>query len=135
MKKRAATRQQVGRYSDGDNTVKTLASQRVRHLSDAPLLVRCRDAVQEIAPGASVILYGSRARGSAAPESDYDLLVLVEGPLTQQLEDRIGDRLYALELEFDAVLSLIMYEKQVWDTPLYQAMPLHRNVDQEGIVL
>jgi len=115
--------------------VKTFDSQQMNHLSDAALLIRCRDAVQEIAPGASVILYGSRARGSAAPESDYDLLVLVEKPLTQELEDQIGDRLYALELESDVVLSLIVYEKQTWDTPLYKAMPLHRNVDREGILL
>jgi uncharacterized protein len=115
--------------------VKTFDSLRMSHLSEATLLARCRDAVQEIAPNASVILYGSRARGFAAPESDYDLLVLVEGPLNQQLEDRIGDRLYPLEVESDAVLSLIVYEKQTWDTPLYKAMPLHRNVDREGILL
>ena len=54
----------------------------------------------EVAPSATVILYGSRARRDAAPESDYDLLVLVEESLTGGLEDRIGDSLYSLELEF-----------------------------------
>jgi predicted nucleotidyltransferase len=82
-----------------------------------------------------VILYGSRARGVAEPESDYDLLVLVEGTLSRTLEDQIGDRLYALELESGAVLSLLVYEKRSWDTPLYKAMPLYHNIDQEGIVL
>ena len=44
---------------------------------DSALLRRCREAVWEVTPSATVILYGSRARGDATPESDYDLLVLV----------------------------------------------------------
>ena len=105
------------------------------HPQDTVFLARCRDAVREVAPGATVILYGSRARGVSEPESDYDLLVLIEGPSSRKLEDQIGDRLYALELESDTVVSLLVYEKHTWDTPLCKAMPLHRNVDREGILL
>ena len=115
--------------------MKTLETWRTNHFDEAALLSRCRDVVQEVVPGATVILYGSHARGSAGPESDYDLLVLVEGPFSRKLEDQIGDRLYALELESDTVLSLLVYEKHTWETPLYKAMPLHRNVDREGILL
>lgn len=118
-----------------ESNVKTFDPWQQSHPHDAAFLARCRDAVQEVAPGATVILYGSRARGTAEPESDYDLLVLVEGPLSRKLEDQIGDRLYALELESGTVLSLLVYEKHTWDTPLCKAMPLHRNVDQEGILL
>ena len=102
---------------------------------DSALLRRCREAACEVTPSATVILYGSRARGDATPESDYDLLVLVEEPLTRGLEDRIGDRLYTVELECGEILSLVVYEKRRWDTPLWKAMPLHRNVAREGIVL
>lgn len=105
------------------------------HPHDAAFLARCREVVREVTPGAIVILYGSRARDEAEPESDYDILVLVEGTLTRQLEDQIGDRLYALELESGAVLSLLVYEKRMWDSPLCKAMPLHHNVNQEGIML
>ena len=115
--------------------MKTFDPWQQSHPHDAAFLARCRNAVQEVAPGATVILYGSRARGNAEPESDYDLLVLVEGRLSRKLEDQIGDRLYALELESGTVLSLIVYEKHTWDTLLCKAMPLHRNVDREGILL
>lgn len=115
--------------------MKTFDPWQQSHPQDAAFLARCRDAVREVAPDATVILYGSRARGTAEPGSDYDLLVLVEGPLSRKLEDWIGDRLYALELESGTVLSLLAYEKRTWDTPLYKAMPLHCNVDREGILL
>ncbi len=105
------------------------------HPQDAAFLARCRDTIQEVAPGAAVILYGSRARGVSEPESDYDLLVLIEGLSSRKLEDLIGDRFYTLELESDTVVSLLVYEKHTWDTPLCKAMPLHRNVDREGILL
>jgi predicted nucleotidyltransferase len=42
------------------------------------LLLRCRESIHKISPKVKVILYGSRARGDAVPESDYDLLVLLE---------------------------------------------------------
>lgn len=115
--------------------MKTFDFWRQNYPDDAALVARCRDVVQEVTPGAIVILYGSRARGVAEPGSDYDLLVLVEEPLSRTLEEQISDRLYALELESGAVLSLLVYEKDSWDTPLCKAMPLHRNVDQEGVVL
>ena len=99
------------------------------------LLEGCRDAVRALVPGAEVILYGSRARGDAGPESDYDLLVLVDGPVDWRLEDQIRQRLYGLELETGAVVTINAYNRSDWCSPLYRAMPFTQNVEREGIVL
>ncbi|MCL6479947.1 MAG: nucleotidyltransferase domain-containing protein [Peptococcaceae bacterium] len=100
-----------------------------------PVLQRCRDLIWKIVPGATVILYGSRARGNADPESDYDLLVLVKGYVNWQLEERIREELYPLELETGIAFSLVVFSEEDWNTPLYRAMPFSRNVRQEGIIL
>lgn len=103
--------------------------------ADVELLRRCKKAIRQVVPDADVILYGSRARGDADKYSDYDIMIIVNGPVDMALKRKILDHVYPLELETGAVLTLITYSKQNWDTPLYRAMPLHKNVDREGVLL
>jgi predicted nucleotidyltransferase len=84
---------------------------------------------------ADVVLYGSRARGDSGKGSDYDILVIVDGSVDIALEERILDNVYPLESESGQILTLVVYSRQQWDSPLYKAMPFHKNVDREGVRL
>ena len=97
------------------------------------LLEKCRDIVAGIEPEAEVFLYGSRARGEAMPDSDYDIFILVDRALTRELEDEISFALYDLEYESDVILSVHIYEKSFFQSPLGQVMPLFNNVRTEGV--
>ena len=99
------------------------------------LLKLCRDAVQRVDASAQVILYGSRARGDAAEESDYDLLVITEGDVNLAREDFIRQQLYPIELDTGAVLTLLLVGRRDWESPEYRAMPFSENVRREGISL
>ena len=68
--------------------------------ADQGLLTDCRTAIQEVAAEATVILYGSRARGDAQEDSDYDLLVLVDRETNMELERAIVARVVIAPSKF-----------------------------------
>ncbi|HAS54186.1 MAG TPA: nucleotidyltransferase domain-containing protein [Nitrospiraceae bacterium] len=99
------------------------------------ILIRCNNAVKAIDPAADLVLYGSRARRDASPDSDYDLLVIADGPATLEQEDRFRRSIYPIELETGAVLTVILANRDDWNSALYDAMPFYRNIKREGVVL
>jgi|SRR5919106_1859016 predicted nucleotidyltransferase len=115
--------------------MKRLQESSVLSRAERELLEQCRDVVREIVPGAKLILYGSRARGDAGLESDYDLLILIDSPVDWRLEDRIRQHLYNLELESRTALSVSAYNQSDWCSPLYRAMPFNQNIEKDGIIL
>jgi uncharacterized protein len=78
-----------------------------------------------------VILFGSEARGEAAPDSDIDLLVLLDGPI-RLWEDsgRAIDAVYALILEIGRPIHPIPVDLRDYEA---QQFPLYRNAKREGI--
>ena len=99
------------------------------------LLKQIKQAVLELKPDAEVILYGSRSRGDEDAESDWDILVLVDGPVDDVRTDAICHRLYEIEWKTNEVLCALVRNRREWSSPLYQAMPFHRNVEREGLRL
>jgi predicted nucleotidyltransferase len=99
------------------------------------LLQRVKQTVHEAEPGAEIILYGSRARQEAGSESDWDFLVLVDGPMSEARADAVRHRLYEIEWESGEVLCAVVRSRQDWQSPRYRAMPFRQNVEREGVTL
>jgi uncharacterized protein len=103
--------------------------------ADRTLLKQCKQAIHFVESDADVVLYGSRARGEATRDSDYDILVLTDQPVNMRLRENLIESIYPLELETGAVITLITYNRQQWNSPLFQAMPFHKNVQRDGVAL
>jgi len=99
------------------------------------LLKQVKEAILEIEPGAEVILYGSRARGDSTAWSDWDFLILVDGPVGDDRVDRIRHRLYEIEWASGQILSSIVRSREQWRSQPLSSTPFYRSVELEGIVL
>ena len=86
-------------------------------------------------PKAKIYLYGSRARGNATSESDWDLLILLNKEMiTPEIEEEITDPLYDLEIDMGEVISPMIYSEKEWNSK-YKVTPFYHNVMKEGRLL
>ena len=78
-----------------------------------------------------VILYGSEARGQAGPQSDIDVLVLLDDPIDygRDLETNL-EALYPLSLELARRISAKPVSAREYETV---DCPLYRSAHDEGI--
>ena len=100
-----------------------------------PTLIHCKQQLmQHYGPVFdALILYGSAARGELTPDSDIDLLVLLNSPLDYFKELRtIVDLLYPIQLEASHWISAKPATREDFTHGLTQ---LYRNIEQDGILL
>jgi len=80
-----------------------------------------------------VLLYGSRARGDAGPESDVDVLVVLKGAVNPLAEIHVNEFLVAdLSLENDLVI-LCLYMSA--DEFAHGDDPFLRNVRRDALTI
>jgi uncharacterized protein len=96
------------------------------------VLSRIKNLVREVDPTADVILYGSRARGDEHPESDWDLLILVDSKTDLDYERVFRHRLYEIELDLGEAFSVSVYNKNEWRLNHWMT-PLYQNINKEGL--
>ena len=99
------------------------------------ILMKCKSVIKKLDPSSEVILYGSRARGDAEQESDYDLLILTDKEVDLEREDIFRRQLFPIEIETGAVLTVFLISKKEWDSLIYNEMPFYKNVKSDGISL
>lgn len=99
------------------------------------VIQRIKELGQKILPeGASLWLYGSRARGDARPDSDYDLLILLDKDyITGEDHDTYGYPLRLMGWNMNEEISPHIYSKKDWLT--WEYVPFHDNVEEDKIVL
>lgn len=101
---------------------------------DNNIAYRIKESVKAVDPEAQVTVFGSRARGDAKQDSDWDILILVNYPVTMEVENAFRDILFDLEIDSGEVFSTFIYNRRIWDTR-HKITPLYRNIRREGIRL
>lgn len=82
--------------------------------------------------GSHVWLYGSRARGDAHADSDWDILVLIDKDKIENSDhDKYSYPLVELGWERGATVSPILYSTKEWNG--YSFTPFYKNVEHDKI--
>jgi predicted nucleotidyltransferase len=86
---------------------------------------------RQLLPNDRLILFGSQARGDARPDSDWDLLLLLNKP---QKEESDEDKRYEFTLmgwKYGTYLSMKIFTKDQWEKG--RIFPFYKNVQRDGI--
>lgn len=74
-----------------------------------------RTAASVLPKGSTLYLFGSRARGDANEESDWDLLLLLDKPKKEKSDwDKYAWPFVEEGLEVDEIVSVQTYPKNLW---------------------
>jgi predicted nucleotidyltransferase len=99
------------------------------------IIEKVKQTVKSVAPDATVLLYGSYARNEEKPNSDIDLLILLNKEnITWEDEKKITFPLYDIEFEEGIIVSPLVLSKIVWEKR-HRITPFFENISKEGIVL
>jgi predicted nucleotidyltransferase len=102
--------------------------------SKQELLQSIKGLLLSVSPNGKVILFGSRARGDARADSDWDLLILLDKQNIEPSDfDNISYPLFELGWHEGEQFSPKLYTVNEWMKRSFT--PFYKNIEQEGIVL
>lgn len=96
------------------------------------ILLRIKHSVLANEPGATIILYGSYARGDNKKDSDIDILILLDREkVSRDEEKRITYPLYDIEFDTGRIISPLVFSRSDWTTR-HKVTPFYQNIQSEG---
>jgi len=99
------------------------------------ILENIRTMKRRLLPNDRMILFGSQARGDAKPDSDWDLLVVLnkKGKRNWNDFDKYAYPFTEIGLDYGVAVNPLLYTQEEWDKG--KIFPFYKNVMNEGILI
>ena len=101
--------------------------------TERAVLEHLKRRVSERLPLRQMVLFGSRARGDADPDSDMDVLVVLEGPADRQARDTVSDCAWETGLDHGIVIAPIVVCRDEWENGPERYSLLAEAIRAEGV--
>jgi uncharacterized protein len=105
---------------------------RCMRADDRRILLRFADRVREVAPESRISAFGSRARGTAHSDSDFDLCVVVPG-VTAETRDAIYAVAWEVGFAEGCVLAPVVLSREDFESGPLSASTLVRTILRDGV--
>ena len=90
-----------------------------------------RKMKRRLLPNDRMILFGSQARGDARPDSDWDLLLLLNKQRKEPSDEDKAFEFVMMGWDYETYLSIKIYTEEQWRKG--KMFPFYKNVMREGI--
>ena len=99
------------------------------------ILTRFRELLMKRLQLHKLVLFGSRARGDADPDSDLDVLVVVQGGIDREVRDYVSDCAWEAGFEHGVVVVPVVFSREEWEEGPERHSLLAQAVETEGVFL
>ncbi len=82
---------------------------------------------------ADVVIFGSRVKGTADANSDYDVLIILETDYNQKIKKLINGLCYDFDLKYDIFLDTQIISKSELKNSIRGKHPLFKTAIKEGL--
>lgn len=100
---------------------------------DETVLKRFRGMLSQRIRLHKLIVFGSRARGDADPDSDMDVIVVVDGVCDQETRSWVSESAWEAGFEVGIVVVPVVFSKDEWETGPERYSLLVRAVERDGV--
>ena len=100
---------------------------------DHEVLRRLKHSIEGRVRLSKMILFGSRARGDADPDSDMDVLVVLDGPVSKQSRRIVSDKAWEVGFDSGIVVVPIVVSRDSWEKGPERVSLLATAVREEGV--
>jgi predicted nucleotidyltransferase len=77
-------------------------------------------------------LYGSKARGTDQPESDLDVMIILED-LSPEIESEIDDIIFEINLKYDCLITSLYFTRSELEYGALSESPIYKKIKEEGV--